>query len=78
MERTQVVATLGAELAVDEINAAGGIKSLGSINPGSVYGAPGAADKVQKSFADQLQQELENLQSDLKKAEEKVRRDIGL
>ena len=46
--------------------AVGGIKSLGSINPGSVYGSPGSPAKVQQSFADQLQkavQEVDSLQT---------------
>jgi flagellar hook-basal body complex protein FliE len=46
--------------------AIGSIKALGSINPGSVYGGPGSVGKVQKSFADQLQQavsQVDNLQT---------------
>ncbi len=44
----------------------GSIKALGSINPGSAYGGPGSAGKIQKSFSDQLQQavlEVDNLQT---------------
>ena len=46
--------------------AIGSIKALGSINPGTVYGGAGSVGKVQKSFADQLQQavlEVDNLQT---------------
>ncbi|MBU8871883.1 MAG: flagellar hook-basal body complex protein FliE [Gemmatimonadales bacterium] len=46
--------------------ALGSIKALGSIDPGSVYGGPGSAGKIQKSFADQLQQavlEVDSLQT---------------
>ena len=46
--------------------AIGSIKALGSIDPGSVYGGTGSIGKVQKSFADQLLQavqEVDNLQT---------------
>ena len=46
--------------------AIGSIKALGSINPGAAYGGTGPVGKVQKSFADQLQQavlEVNDLQT---------------
>ena len=46
--------------------AIGSMKALGSINPAAAYGGVGSVGKVQKSFADQLQQavvEVDNLQT---------------
>lgn len=42
--------------------AIGSIKALGSINPGAAYGGGiGQAGKVQKSFSDQLQQAVQEV-----------------
>ncbi len=43
--------------------AIGGIKSLGSIHPGSVYGSPGQVQAPTKSFADQLQAAVRDVDS---------------